>query len=202
MVPTQACHIPEQRRIAIRPKIAYDSAPTGIIGHPIATGDEYLRQTKTSASFVLLFLSMFLLAFAQPSSAQTPYYTLCRYQGQQDNHTVVYVTPIIHWSRSASEISDAFNRFMSANYDIHKIQAGSGYCSTVSNSADQQAYTMQQLEKQWADSKDVVTHVSWTATPDEIAADNAKLAAKAANAPAPHPHVCRPGDRDPVCRKH
>jgi hypothetical protein len=151
---------------------------------------------------VLLFLSIFLLAFVQPSSAQTPYHTLCRYQGQQDNHTVVYITPIIHWSKSASEISDAFNRFMGANYDINKILQGGGYCLAVSDSADQQAYTMKQLEKQWADSKTVVTHLNWTATPDEIAADNAKLAEKAANAPPPKPHVCRPGDRDPVCRKH
>jgi len=149
----------------------------------------------------LLFLSMFLLAFAQPSSAQTPYYTLCRYQGQQGSHTVVYIAPIIHWSRSASEIADAFNRHMSANYDINKIQAGGGYCQAASNSADQQAYTMQQLEKQWADSKVVVTHLNWTATPGEIADDNAKFAAKAANAPPPKPHVCRPGDRNPVCRK-
>src|SRR6185437_12013440 len=160
-----------------------------------------LRQTKVSAFFLLLFLSMFLLAFSQSSSAQTPYYTLCRYQGQQDNHTVVYVTPIIHWSKSASEISDAFNRHMSANYDINKIQQGGGYCSTVSDSADQRAFTMQQLEKQWADSKVVVTHINWTATPGEIADDNAKFAAKAANAPPPKPHVCRPGDRNPVCRK-
>jgi hypothetical protein len=131
-------------------------------------------------------------------SAQ-PFYTLCRYQGQQGGHFIIYVTPIIHWSLSATDISEAFNRFMSANYDINKITAGSGYCQTVSYSADQQAYTMQQLEKQWADSKTVVTHLDWTATPDEIAADNAKLTAKAANAPPPKPHICRPGDRNPAC---
>jgi hypothetical protein len=112
-----------------------------------------------------------------PLSAQA-YYTLCRYQGQQDGHPIIYVTPIIHTDRGASDISLAFNQYMSVTYDIMKIQQGSGYCRTVSNSADQQAYTMQQLEKQWADSKTVVTHIDWTGTPDEIAATNAKVAAR------------------------
>jgi len=161
-----------------------------------------LRLTKASASFVFLFLSMFLLAFSQPLRAQTPYYTLCRYQGQQGGHFIIYVTPVIHWSQGASDISAAFNRHMSANYDLSNVLTGSGYCAAVSYSADQQAYTMKQLEKQWADSKTVVTHINWTATPDEIADDNAKFAAKAANAPAPKPHVCRPGDRNPACRKN
>jgi len=131
------------------------------------------------------------------SAALRPFYTLCRYQGQQGG--IIYVAPIIHWSSSASDISVAFNRYMSANYDLLAIQAGSGYCETVSDSADQQAYTMQQLEKQWADSKTVVTHINWTATPAEIADTNAKLAARAANPPPAKPHVCRPGDRNPVC---
>ena len=135
------------------------------------------------------------------SAALQPFYTLCRNQGQQDGHFIIYVTPIIHWGLTAKDISVAFNKHMTANYDIKNILAGSGYCETVSDSPDQQAYTVQQLEKQWADSKTVVTHIGWTATPDEIATDNAKLAARAANPPAPKPHVCRPGDRNPVCAK-
>jgi hypothetical protein len=115
---------------------------------------------------------------AGTSASAQPYYTLCRYQGQQDGHPIIYVTPIIHTDRGASDISLAFNQYMSVTYDIMKIQQGSGYCRTVSNSADQQAYTMQQLEKQWADSKTVVTHIDWTGTPDEIAATDAKVAAR------------------------
>jgi hypothetical protein len=123
---------------------------------------------------------------AQTSVGAQPWYTICRYQGQQDGHQIVYVTPVIHTTLAASDISTAFNKYMSATYDIYKIQAGSGYCPAVSNSANQQAYTMQQLEKQWADSKTVVTHIAWTATPDEIQAVNAKLAAAAAVGPAPN----------------
>ncbi|HEY1802437.1 MAG TPA: hypothetical protein VGG46_16030 [Terriglobales bacterium] len=109
-----------------------------------------LRQTKVSASLALLFLSTFLLAFSQPLRAQTqPCYTLCRYQGQQGGHFIIYATPIIHTRLGATDISGAFNRYMSANYDINQILAGSGYCET----AAQQAYTMQQLEKPWADAR-------------------------------------------------
>jgi hypothetical protein len=120
---------------------------------------------------------------AAPLSANA-YYTLCRYQGQLDAHSIVYVTPIIHTDRGASDISTAFNQYMSATYDINKIQYGSGYCRAVSNSPDQQAYTMSQLEKQWADSKTTVTHIDWTGTPAEIEATNARLAASASAAAA------------------
>lgn len=117
-------------------------------------------------------------AQSAPMSAQA-YYTLCRYQGQQDGHPVIYVAPIIHTDVGASDISQAFNNYMKANYDINKIQAGSGYCRVVSNSPDQQAFTLEQLNKQWADSKTVVTHLTWTDSPSEIAATNAKLSATA-----------------------
>ena len=118
------------------------------------------------------------------TAAATPYafpayYTLCRYQGQQDGHFVVYVTPIIHTNSGASDISTAFNEYFAAHYDTMKILQGSGYCRTVSSSADQQAYTLSQLEKQWADSKTVVTHLTWTGTPEEIAEANAQAAAHA-----------------------
>ena len=122
-------------------------------------------------------------AAAAPLSANA-YYTLCRYQGQLDGHPIVYVTPIIHTDRGASDISTAFNKYMSATYDTNKIQYGSGYCRTVSNSPDQQAYTLSQLEKQWADSKTAVTHINWTGTPAEIEATNARLAAAASAAAA------------------
>lgn len=123
---------------------------------------------------------------SQPGAASVsqPYYTLCRYQGQQDGHPVVYVAPIIHTDHGASDISMDFNKFMKTNYDIAKIQQGGGYCRTVSNSPDQQAYTMDQLDKQWAASKTVVTRLSWTDSPGEIAAANAKLSAAAAAASA------------------
>lgn len=120
---------------------------------------------------------------AAPVSAQ-PYYTLCRYQGQQDGHPVIYVAPIIHTDHGASDISLDFNRFMKANYDIDRIQQGGGYCRTVSNSPDQRAYTMSQLDKQWAASKTVVTRLTWTDSPSEIAATNTKLSAAAAAASA------------------
>jgi hypothetical protein len=107
-------------------------------------------------------------------------------QALQDGHQIVYVTPFIHTNLAASDINTAFNRYLGVTYDIFKMKAESGYCSTkVSDSADQRAYTMQQLEKQWADSKTVVTHIDWTGTPDEIAATDAKLAAAAAAGPAP-----------------
>jgi hypothetical protein len=141
-----------------------------------------------------LFLSIFLFAStplqAQASATGTsasaqPFNTICQYQGVQDGHQVVYVTPVIHTELNAGDISAAFNRYVSATYDVSKIQAGSGYCSTkVSNSADQQAYTMEQLEKQWTANKIVVTHLNWTGTPEEIQAVNAKLAAAASAAPA------------------
>lgn len=125
---------------------------------------------------------------AQPTAAAplsaNAYYTLCRYQGQLDGHPIAYVTPIIHTDRGASDISTAFNKYMSATYDINKIQYGSGYCRTVSNSPDQQAYTLSQIEKQWADSKTTVTHINWTGTPAEIEATNAHLAASASAAAA------------------
>ncbi len=113
---------------------------------------------------------------AAPLSANA-YYTLCRYQGQQSGHSIVYVTPIIHTDLAASDISTAFNRYMSANYEIISL-GGNGYCRTVSNSPGQQAYTMSQLEKQWAASKAEVTHLEWTGTPAEIEATNAKLTAR------------------------
>ena len=156
---------------------------------------------KVSASFGFPFLMMSLLAFSQSLRAQTqPNYTRCQYQGVQDNHQIVYTTSIFRTDLAASDISTAFNRYMSATYDVSKILAGSGYCSTkVSSAADQQAYTMQQLEKQWADSKTTVTKIGWTGTPEEIQAVNAKIAATPPK-PAPPPG-CRPGDRDPRCHR-
>ena len=175
-------------------------------------------RTKVSVSFEPLFLSIFLMAamafapplhaqasaaqpltashaFAAPAAAQAgtsasrpPWYTLCRLQGVQDGHQIVYVTPIFRTDLAASDISTAFAKYMSANYDVLKIGQASSGCSTkVSNSADQQAYTMQQLEKQWADSKTVVTHVDWTGTSAEMQATDAKAAtAQAALAVTPN----------------
>jgi hypothetical protein len=127
-------------------------------------------------------------AQAGTSASRQPWYTLCRLQGTQDGHQIVYVTPIFRTDLAASDISTAFAKYMNATYDVFKIGQASPGCSTkVSNSADQQAYTMQQLEKQWADSKTVVTHVDWTGTPDEIQATDAKLAtAQAALAVTPN----------------
>jgi hypothetical protein len=167
-------------------------APTGVAA--VATGQRVVLPPGTTLTFVLgtspaahTTQPVAASTAPAPSYAAAPvsanaYYTLCRYQGQQDGHAVVYVTPIIQTDRGASDISTAFNRYMSANYDINKIQGSNGYCRTVSNSAEQRAYTLSQLEKQWADSKTEVTHIDWTGTPAEIAAANAKLAA---SAPAP-----------------
>ena len=165
-----------------------------------------MRRISALAYAAPLFLSIFVLAraplYAQAagtSASLQSYSTICRYQGVQDGHQVVYVTPVIHTDLAASDISAAFNRYMSANYDISKIQGGSGYCSTkVSNSADQQAYTMQQLEKQWADSKTVVTHLNWTGTPEEIKAVDAKLAAAAPANPNEKYVYCMSGATGPA----
>jgi len=171
------------------------SAPASVAA--AATGQHITLPTGTTLTFVLgqapaapaPSATQPMTASAEPapspagaSASVQPYYTLCRYQGQQDAHPIIYVTPIIHTDLGATDISAAFNKYMSVTYDITKIQFGSGYCRTVSNSADQQAYTMSQLETQWAASKTVVTHIDWTGTPAEIAAVNAKLAA---SAPAP-----------------
>jgi hypothetical protein len=49
-------------------------------------------------------------------------------------------------------------------------QYGSGYCRRVSSSADQQAYIMSSLEKQWAASKTEVIRVNWMYMPAKVAA--------------------------------
>jgi hypothetical protein len=121
---------------------------------------------------------------AAPASVQM-YYTLCRYQGQRDAHPIIYVTPIIHTDAAAGTITQAFYTYMTTTYDLSKVQYGSGYCETVSSSADQQAYTMSQLEKQWASSKTEVTHIDWTDAPAEVAATNAKVASARATAAVP-----------------
>ena len=169
------------------------------------------RIISALAYSALLFFSIFVFACtplhaqasattAGTSASLRSFNTICRYQGIQDGRQVVYVTPVIHTDLAASDISAAFNRYMSATYDISKIQAGSGYCSTkVSSSADQQAYTMQQLEKQWADSKTAVTHLNWTGTPDEIKAVDAKLAAAVAPATPNEKYVyCMSGATGPA----
>jgi hypothetical protein len=121
---------------------------------------------------------------AAPASGQM-YYTLCRYQGQKDAHPIMYVTPIIHTDAGASTINQAFYTYMTTTYDLSKIQYGSGYCRQVSSSADQQAYTMSSLEKQWAASKTEVTHIDWSDTPAEVAATDAKVASAASAAAVP-----------------
>lgn len=151
---------------------------------------------KVSVFFGPLFLSIFLMAaiaFVPPLHAQTlasrqPWYTQCRLQGTQNGRQIIYVTPIFRTDLAASDISTAFAKYMNATYDVFKIGQASSSCSTkVSNSADQQAYAMQQLEKQWADSKTVVTHVDWTGAPAEIqAADEKAATAQAALAVTPN----------------
>lgn len=147
---------------------------------------------KGSVSFESPFLAILLMAaiaLAPTLHAQTqPWYTQCRLQGTQDGRQVVYVTPIFRTDLAASDISTAFAKYMNATYDVFKIGQASSGCSTkVSSSADQQAYTMQQLERQWAASKTVVTHVDWTGTPAEIQATDAKAAtAQAALAVSPN----------------
>jgi hypothetical protein len=175
------------------------NSPAASAATAIATGQRVVLPSGTTLNFVLdasaappaarpvvnyaAPAQMTAAAASAPLSAQA-YYTLCRYQGQQDGHPVIYVAPIIHTDHGASDISQDFNIYMKANYDINKIQQGSGYCRTVSNSPDQQAFTLQQLDKQWADSKTVVTRLTWTDSPSEMAAANAKLKAAAAVASA------------------
>jgi hypothetical protein len=152
-------------------------------------GDEVMSRRNAPPYRGDLFLSMGLLVSvaSTPSlhAQAQPYYTLCRYQGQEDGHPIIYVTPIIHTSAGASDISQNFNKYMTVTYDLSMVQSGGGYCQPVSASADQQAYTMSQLKAQWAASKTVVTQVDWTDTPAEVAAINSKLAASAAAAAVP-----------------
>jgi len=140
---------------------------------------------KVAVSFGSLFLTIFLMAaiasapplHAQSLASRQPWYTQCRLQGTQDGRQIIYVTPIFRTDLAATEISTAFAKYMSATYDVFKIGQASSGCSTkVSNSADQQAYAMQQLEKQWADSKTLDTHVDWTGTAAEIQATDANAA--------------------------
>ncbi len=141
-----------------------------------------MRRIKLSAAFGLLFLSMLFAASITSTPAHSQAnasYTLCRYQGQLNGRFIIYVTPIIHTNSGATDISTAFNKYISATYDTSKILSGNGYCRTVSNSPEQQAYTMSQLEKQWASSGVVVTHINWSGTPAELAAANASPAASA-----------------------
>ena len=137
----------------------------------------------------LLVVMFFLAAVCETRSLRAQAqqsYTLCRYQGQQDGHPIIYVTPIIRTGASASgDISQNFNKYMAATYDLSLIQYGRGYCQAVSASADQQAFTMSQLKTQWAASKTVVTNVDWTDTAAEIAATDAKMAASATAASVP-----------------
>jgi hypothetical protein len=141
---------------------------------------------KVSVSFGPLFLLIFLMAaiaFAPPLHAQTlasrqPWYTQCRLQGTQDGRQIIYVTPMFQTGLAATDISTAFAKYMNATYDVFKIGQASIGCSTkISSSADQRAYSMQQLEKQWADSKTVVTHIDWTGTAAEMQAADAKATA-------------------------
>jgi hypothetical protein len=119
------------------------------------------------------------------SAAGQGYYTLCRFQGQQDGHPIMYVTPIIHTTAAAGTIHQDFYTYVTTTYDLSKVQYGSGYCEQVSSSPAQQAYTMSLIEKQWVASKTVVTHIDWTDTPAEVAATNAKVSSAAAAAAVP-----------------
>lgn len=134
-----------------------------------------MRRTLASASFGPLLLSMLLVAltaFTPALAAQTHtgrfYSTLCRYQGQLDGHPIVYVVPILRTDFGTSDVSLAFNKYIAATYDISKVQYGNGYCRTVSDQPEQQAYTMQQVEQQWAASKAVVTHINWSPTDSAV----------------------------------
>jgi hypothetical protein len=148
-----------------------------------------MRRLKVPAYFGPLSFSIFLLALTIAAPAlhaqNAPYYTLCRYQGQKDAHPIMYVTPIIRTDAAAGTITQAFYTYMQTTYDLSKIQYGSGYCRQVSSSADQQAFTMSTLEKQWAASKTEVIHVNWTGTPGEVAATNARVASAASAAAVP-----------------
>jgi hypothetical protein len=152
-------------------------------------GGEAMRRSKVPAYFGLLWFSTFLLTLMASAPAlqaqNAPYYTLCRYQGQKDAHPIMYVTPIIRTDAAASTINQAFYTYMTTTYDLSKIQYGSGYCRQVSSSADQQAFTMSTLEKQWAASKTEVIRVNWTYRPGEVAAINAKVASAASAAAVP-----------------
>ncbi len=126
---------------------------------------------------LLVVLTAFTPALAAQTHTGRFYFTLCRYQGQQDGHQVVYVAPILHTDFGTSDVSLAFNKYMNATYDTKNIQSGNGYCRTVSDSPEQQAYTMQQLEQQWATSKAVVTHINWSPTDSGVAVARAQAVA-------------------------
>ncbi len=166
----------------------------------VATGQRVVLPPGTTLSFVLAATPPInppaaataapvspppAVSTAAPTSGQM-YYTLCRYQGQKDAHPLIYVTPIIQTDAGASTISVSFVHYVEATYDMSKIKFGNGFCRQVSNSPDQQAYTVSSLEKQWAASKTEVIHVDWTYTPAQAAASTAATAALAAPSAAPN----------------
>lgn len=123
---------------------------------------------------------------AAAASAQGPmYYTVCRFQGLKEGHQIVYVTPVIHTDAATGTITQAFLTYMRTTYDVSQVHSESGYCTQLGNSADQQAYAMSSLEKDWAASKFEVVRVNWTDAPAEVAATNATVASATAAAAVP-----------------
>lgn len=143
-----------------------------------------MRRLKVPSHFGPLSFPMFLLAlmaFAPALHAQNaPEYLLCRYQGQKEAHPITYVAPIIHSSAPIGEIGGRFRKYVETTYDVSKVRYPISYCRQVSSSADQQAFTMDTLEKQWAASKTEVIRVNWTDTPGQVAETNARVASAAA----------------------
>jgi len=126
----------------------------------------------------------------------------CNARGSTASRMVVYATPYIHTTASVTTLEQAWTRYVRLTYPMDKLVAEAEQCEQFGDSADQRSFAMDYEDKGWTGPNYDLTHVNWTYTPAEIADTNAKLAAKAAStpAPAPAPHVCRPGDRNPVCR--
>jgi hypothetical protein len=119
-----------------------------------------------------VFAAQYPAEYTSPIPGQGGY-MLCRYQGQKNGHPAAYVTPMFSTGAPERTATVAFVHYMEATYDVDKLQQGSGYCKTVSNSADQRAYTMSLIEKQWTASHTEVIRVAWTNSPGQPAADTA-----------------------------
>jgi hypothetical protein len=67
-----------------------------------------------------------------------------------------------------------FNAYVPQNYKINDPNKAGGYCDRISNDAPGREYSMNLLLKQWTSSNDEPIHVSWTDTPAENAAIEAR----------------------------
>lgn len=85
-----------------------------------------------------------------------------------------------------------FNGFVQQNYKINDPGKAGGYCRRYSNDAAGREFSKNMLLKQWTSSNDEPIQVSWTDTPAQDAAIDARLAGAASDAAAAASHAGGP----------